>query len=108
MDFSKYVNTVAYPSRSDFIEKAEVIFKSGVTNNVKRFDKDAFYQALDNYNRDQKNVTDQFKADLLEELGITNHPKAELLFNMAWEEGHSEGYQSVFYYADMFSELLEK
>jgi hypothetical protein len=37
-----------------------------------------------------------------EEFGISGHPKADLLFNLAWEFGHSHGYNDVYsYYIDM-------
>lgn len=38
----------------------------------------------------------EFQVDAFEELGITNHPKAQLLFDKAWDNGHSGGYTDVF------------
>lgn len=53
----------------------------------------------------------QDKADVknrLEEVyNMKGHPKADTLFRLAWDFGHSEGYEEiVFYYAEML-ELLK-
>lgn len=36
-----------------------------------------------------------FKADLEAEHGLTGHPKANLLFDKAWEDGHASGLEEV-------------
>lgn len=38
----------------------------------------------------------EFKSALLEELGLTNDPKADELYELAWEEGHAYGYSEVY------------
>jgi len=48
-----------------------------------------------------------FKADLLEENGLTSHPKADKLFDMAWEDGHSSGLEEVEAYFVEFMVLLK-
>lgn len=48
----------------------------------------------------------QFKNDLFEELNITNHPKREKLFELAWEHGHGAGLDDVVSYAEDFVELI--
>lgn len=47
-----------------------------------------------------------FKRDLYNILGITNHPKAEKLFSLAWERGHGNGYLYVFQEAEDLADLL--
>lgn len=38
----------------------------------------------------------EFRKDLLEELGVpADHPKADLLWTMAWDRGHSSGLYAV-------------
>jgi hypothetical protein len=49
----------------------------------------------------------EFKKDLFEELGITNNPKAEKLYNYAWDLGHSAGYHEVYSYAQDLLELIQ-
>jgi hypothetical protein len=39
----------------------------------------------------QSKIYAEFKAELLKELDIENNPKAELLYSIAWEKGHSGG-----------------
>jgi hypothetical protein len=39
----------------------------------------------------QGEVYAEFKVELLKELDIENNPKAELLYSIAWDKGHSGG-----------------
>ena len=55
-------------------------------------------QARDNERR--------FREDLIEALGLTGHPRAETLMNLAWEAGHSVGFDEVILYAEEFVDLL--
>lgn len=48
----------------------------------------------------------EFKADLLEDSGVTGHPKAEKCFSLAWDHGHSAGLSEVKMYFEEFVELL--
>jgi len=48
------------------------------------------------------------KDKMEEEHGLSGHPKADLLYEMAWDMGHADGYNEVeTCYADM-ARLLEK
>jgi hypothetical protein len=49
----------------------------------------------------------QFRDDALSELGLKNHPKADVLFSKAWDLGHSSGFHEVWYYLQDLSELLK-
>jgi len=61
------------------------------------------------YQREKSDLQNQFKLDLEEENGIPNdHPKAEVLFGMAWEDGHDEGLINVMYKYEKYSQLLTK
>ena len=54
------------------------------------------------YRRAEADITRLFQSDLEEEFGVKDHPKAELLWQMAWDRGHSSGYESVYYeYSDL-------
>ncbi len=49
----------------------------------------------------------KFKTALLEHLNVPpDHPKADRLFAIAWEEGHAAGHEDVMNYAEEFVELL--
>jgi hypothetical protein len=54
-----------------------------------------YHAAREAYSVENGQIYAQFKADVLAELGLTDHPKAEKLFSMAWGCGHSEGYDSA-------------
>lgn len=55
------------------------------------------------YREEQVRLNRQFQADLLEAYGMTNHPKREAIWNMAYGRGHSAGYHEV---AQEFDELM--
>ena len=40
-------------------------------------------------------LRDLFKAELLAEADLTDHPRGNLLFDLAWEQGHANGYHEV-------------
>ena len=46
------------------------------------------------------------EADALAALGLTGHPKADALWRLAWEHGHSHGAESVLMFAEDFADLL--
>lgn len=47
------------------------------------------------------------KERLLAEHGLITHPKADLLFGLAWEHGHAHGEGEVAMYFADFAELLK-
>lgn len=48
--------------------------------------------------------TPRFRADLEQAFGVAGHPKAELLFRLAYEEGHGRGFHEVFL---IYQDLVE-
>lgn len=67
----------------------------------------AFREAANAHRADQGNLElVVFKADLEAEFGLVNHPKADKLFNKAWEMGHSAGLSNVYHYYDDLYELI--
>ena len=58
------------------------------------------------YQAESKRLHDLFKADALEEVGLTGHPKAEKAFDFASDDGHGSGLQDVLYHLSRFAELL--
>lgn len=49
----------------------------------------------------------EFKADAFEELGITDNPKAELLYQKAYEIGHGSGYHEIYVQMDDLVDLIK-
>ena len=41
------------------------------------------------------------------DLGIEDHPKADLLMQIAWDEAHSGGYYEVYYFAQELAGLIK-
>lgn len=58
------------------------------------------------HRNETRRLEDKLKADLEEELGLTNHPKKDVLWRLAWERGHSAGYGEVASYYEEMAELL--
>lgn len=65
--------------------------------------KDGKYEAKAPYTKENRakwceemaSMARLLRHDLEEEYATANHPKAQLLWDKAWEAGHSEGYESV-------------
>ena len=57
----------------------------------------------------QKEIKDRLahQASLEQKHGLTGHPKADKLYQLAWDFGHSSGYHEIEYYYDDFAELLK-
>jgi hypothetical protein len=47
-----------------------------------------------------------FKEDALKEVGLSNHPKSDKIYQMAWEKGHSEGLQAVYYALQELAKII--
>lgn len=114
-------NPVPYPNRETF--KSVYVYSAGLVvwhgtaedfNEVRKqyhgnctetiFDEESYRAARDRYQAEQQRLNDEFYADLLEEHGVTGHPKAQKAYNLAYEYGHSAGYQEV---ALHFADLVE-
>jgi hypothetical protein len=56
-----------------------------------------------NYNYAEAHM---FKEDAIVEAGLHNHSKAEKAYELAWNYGHSSGYNDVWAYLQDLAELL--
>ena len=118
----KYTNKLPYPSKDDFTmtyiykngkcvwEGSLAYYKrdgkvDGVQENV--LDDEAYKTAMREYRLEDNRLYNAFKAELEEDHGVQNHPKKDLLFSIAWEEGHSCGYDEVASYYDRYVELIK-
>ena len=63
--------------------------------------------ALKRYREDINRRDEIFKADLLAEHGLTDHPKAQAIYRLAWEHGHAGGLSEVVNYFIEFAELVK-
>ena len=121
-------NPLAYPNKEDF-GRVFVYHKGKViVNGVKRedipdidmvkyrsagytveneFDKEGYRKAQRAYRAETSRLEEEFKTDLFDEHGVTDHPKAQKVFALAWEHGHSAGYSEIAIYFDDFVELIK-
>ena len=125
MNFAKYNNTYPYPSKADFTSTyyykegklvaigtiksldhkiTEIALKDCVKEVI--VDNAAFTLGRDKYYGNNALMQANFKADLADELGLTNHPKWDKLFEIAWDEEHAGGYAAVYNFAETLAELL--
>ena len=95
MDMTKYEISTPRPHKTEFYVPVYISVPSGKVHEVKVFEEELYRKAMADYTDEACKRQNAFRQDLLEELGITNHPKAELLISKAWELGHSSGYNEV-------------
>lgn len=58
------------------------------------------------YRQHERDLVAQFRADLEEEFNLASYPKAQKVFDFAWEQSHSEGYRAVYHTYSELTELL--
>jgi hypothetical protein len=58
------------------------------------------------YQQARKNLNDEFRGLLKWSYGLRDNPKEPLLFDIAWEYGHSSGYAEVEGYYRRLAELI--
>lgn len=111
--------SVSIPKLDDYT--TAYYYKKGVMVGIKRqFDADfkppekcveervldeASYNAhLDLYQEENVRLQNEFRKDLIEKYNMTDHPKADAIFNKAWDIGSSSGLGAIDYY---FADLIE-
>ena len=109
MYFTKYTNTYPYPTKSDFTttyyyKEGKIVATSSMSNLHHHIpeiplkdcikeavvDEDSFKAERKKYYDNGSQLLDQFKTDLADELGLTNHAKWDKLYSIAWEERSSD------------------
>jgi hypothetical protein len=55
----------------------------------------------------EKQILSEFQDELISRLGLLDHPKANKLYEMAWEHGHASGLGEVASYAEDLAQLLK-
>ena len=58
------------------------------------------------YSIEEQRLYRKFKEDLEMEHHLQDHPKKDILWRLAWEIGHSSGFDEVLIFYNKFSELL--
>lgn len=85
-------------------EKMQVFSKH--PNAVKQtiLDKVNYDAAIAAYTEELNSSIREFKKDLFAEFGVSNNPKAELCYSLAYDRGHSSGFSEIY---NEFSDLVK-
>ncbi len=84
---------------------ANTVLAKCVTESV--LDRAAYKEALVQYQAQLALLENKFRTDLFCELGITDNPKREKLYSIAYDKGHAHGYAEVYAVACSLVELIE-
>lgn len=105
--FTQRSRSIPYPEMPKKPERGEMSARDyGRAIGVYEQARDEALKGRDEYRVKGAECDADFKAALAKELGLAGHPKYDVLFRLAWEEGHASGYSEVANYADTFAELL--
>jgi hypothetical protein len=107
--YAKLSNEISYPERPPKPERAH--FKNNETYGKAMDDYELkelprFRASLLEYRAKLGEIENEFKVEILRRIGISQHPRAEKLWSMAWERGHSSGFSEIVSIAYDLSELL--
>ena len=84
-----------------FCNKCGVSVRDDYETKIKEYRKQ-----LDDYMTKCNEIHEKFKHDALEYCGIFGHEKADKAFEIAWDYGHSNGYNEVLIYLADLADLL--
>lgn len=100
--FNYYNTTINYPNKRDFvIQKKSSLFIDEF------FDEEEFNKAVKLYHDDQSRLYGEFVSDLYDDLGINGNPKADLLYEIAYDKAHSGGCEEVYYMTKSLVNLIK-
>jgi len=67
-----------------------------------------YKEDMKKWREDCNKIDIKFKKDALKYVGIDpGHPKADILFNIAWEYGYDNGYHSIVYHMEDLAKLID-
>lgn len=111
MNFEMYANEFDYPQKP----RRPILGHKCTAQEARQYadEMDAYEKALADwtvavsiYRNRQAELTLQFKKDAFAVLGIADNPKAEKLYEHAYDDAHSEGYQAIFQWMEDMAELI--
>ena len=112
MDFDKYKMTRPYPPAP----YSPWLPTNPTPEDCRKYAdaKEAHLQAIEvwkkarsDWEAEENRLFKGFKADALAEVGLTNHPKADKAYGLAWENGHASGLSEVYNHLMRYAELLK-
>jgi len=98
-----YKNKLEYPKMSQYKHKCDC----GCPNcNTELFNKEGFVAVKNSWNEEQRRLRSLFKKDALEEVGLSDNPKKDKIFDKAWDDAHSSGKIEVLEMLEELSDLF--
>ena len=114
-------STVVYPDKRDYItfyvydkgkclyegkDKTKAELKTEYPGAIIQevLDEVAYKEHRKLYDAEHARLYLEFKEDLFDEFGMSDHPKREKIFTYAWEEGHYCGLEDVY---SVFSDIVD-
>jgi len=112
MNCDDYKITIPYPNRPNkpFLAGNHSSKEaSDYANALAKWEDDmvAHRMQLAAYREAQVKLDEHFKQDVLKEFGLEGHPKAKQVWDLAWEEGCSMGYEGVANRVERLAELIK-
>jgi hypothetical protein len=114
MDFADYNVTVDYPLRPKTLrhklsDDLTPEMASKYAYELEQWSKEmaAWKAKLKIYEIASQEATNRFKKDVLKEYGLENHPKAEKVYALAWQEGHAYGLEEVAIWVEKLANLVK-
>jgi hypothetical protein len=118
-------NDAPYPNKKDFTtffaySKGKVVGEN-ITNEMKKdieaqypgciiepnFDQAGFDAAMKKYGEHRGNVERLFREGVIYNCGVAGHKNASKAYSIAYDRGHSAGYEEVASYFEELAELLK-
>ena len=102
MNYEDYKNTVPFPKKPI---KPNLAYEDCTSTTARKYadklevwekEMENYKLQMDAYTAEEQRLMGQFYADALEESGLEKHPKSNIIYSKAWEDGHSGGYSEVF------------
>lgn len=113
MNYEKYKNKMEYPKGlpKPFLSPAKKFCEEAVAiyaKELKEFNASlpAWIEAHEKYRMENHRLEQLFQKDAIDEVGLTNHPKAQKIFDKAWADGHSGGLENVMYHLEELADLI--
>jgi len=112
-DFGKYKNTDPYPEkpkkpRLQDQSRARAKDYREMADQVEEWEKkeQEFIAVYTAWREKQIRLDAKFKEDALRDVGLEGHPKAEIIWTKAWEDGHSAGRHEVYMRLESYAEIV--
>lgn len=106
--YEEMMDDVAYPTHPRKPERIKFANNSsyGMAMDVWEEQMDEYRESLLKYKQEQARLIALFRNDVLKSLGLFAHPRADVLWKLAWDRGHASGLTEVATEMEELSELM--